>query len=102
MSERLETLKEYLKADPKDAFLLFAVAKEYEKQGNDAVAYEYYLQIRTHDPGYIGLYYHLGKLHERRGENELAKAVYNQGIELAKEINDFHSAGELSGALESM
>lgn len=102
MSERLEILKQYLEADPKDSFLLFAIAKEYEKMANEPVALEYYLKIKTDDPEYIGLYYHLGKLYERIDKIEDARATYLEGIELAKERRDFHAASELNGAFEAI
>ncbi len=102
MSERLEILKKHLKEDPNDSFLLFAIAKEYEKQEKFSKAQSYYEILREKDKNYIGLYYHLGKLHELHAENDKAIATYKDGIQLAKEQKDFHSASELNGALENL
>ena len=48
-----------------DSFALFALAKEYEKHGDLDQALAYYRRLRQSNPGYVGLYYHLGKLYER-------------------------------------
>jgi len=102
MSERLELLKKHLSEDPNDSFLLFAIAKEYEKKQNFSKAQSYFEILREKDKNYIGLYYHLGKLFERNDENEKAIDIYKAGIVLAKEQKDFHAASELNGALESL
>jgi hypothetical protein len=47
----------------------------------------------------VALYYHLGKLYERIGNNENAKATYATGMEQAKKAGDFKTAGELHEAL---
>jgi len=102
MSERLELLKKHLKEDPEDSFLLFAIAKEYEKKEDFSKAQSYYEILKEKDKSYIGLYYHLGKLFEVHNENEKAISIYKEGIALAKEQKDFHAASELNGALESL
>ncbi len=102
MNERLELLKQHLKDDPDDSFLLFAIAKEYEKKEEFSKAQSYYEILKTKDENYIGLYYHLGKLFERNNENKKAIEIYKAGIHLAKKEKDFHSASELNGALESL
>ena len=49
-----------LETAPADSFVLFAVAKEYENAADTAGALEYYQKLHAADPGYVGLYYHLG------------------------------------------
>ena len=86
--------------DPRrpDAFLLFAIAKEHEKLQDDAKALAYYEQLRATDEQYVGLYYHLGKLHERQGNDTDALAAYDKGIEVARAAGDRHAEGELAMA----
>lgn len=95
---RLPTLLTMLAAEPTDAFLLFAIAKEHEKAGDDAQALAYYLQCAQHNPDYVGLYYHLGKLYERRNDIDTAVATYTQGIAVAQQAGDRHAASELGAA----
>lgn len=99
MSPRLTYLTELLTSSPDDPFLLFAVAKEHEKVGDIAQAIHFYEKIRSTDPAYIGLYYHLGKLYEHRQDIEQAVAIYREGIAAARAAGDAHAAGELRAAL---
>ncbi|MEM1123775.1 MAG: tetratricopeptide repeat protein, partial [Bacteroidota bacterium] len=97
-SQRLSQLMTFLEESPNDSFLMFAVAKEYEKLEELGNAKEYYEKLVANDPNYVGTYYHLGKLHEE--EEELTKAldIYQKGIEVAKKIKDQHALSELMGA----
>lgn len=101
MTPRLTYLTELLATSPDDSFLLFAVAKEHEKAGDIAQAIVFYEKIRAADPAYIGLYYHLGKLHEQRQDIESATAVFREGIAAARTAGDRHAESELRGALLS-
>ncbi len=97
-SDRLQQLFQYLAASPKDAFLLFAVAKEYEGLDAPQQALEYYLKLREADANYVGLYYHLGKLYEKQDNWDAALEAYDAGIAVAKAQGDRHAHSELAGA----
>lgn len=99
MSTRLEQLSGLLASSPNDAFLLFAVAKEYEKHGNDSEALAFYLRLQETNPNYTGLYYHLGKMYEKQQDFSRAIQTYKQGIEICKQAGDRHAMSELAGAL---
>lgn len=99
MSKRLDYLLELLKSTPDDSFVLFALAKEYEGAGDLTRALEFYENLHGKNPGYVGLYYHLGKLFEQKQDFDRAVATYKQGIETARKASDFHALGELNGAL---
>lgn len=98
MSDRLNQLKSFLETSPGDSFILFAIAKEYEKLQDDQLALEHYLKLRKQDPNYVGLYYHLGKLHERAERSESATEAYEAGMLIAKAKGDQHAFSELSSA----
>jgi tetratricopeptide (TPR) repeat protein len=98
MSTRLETLLQMLQDDPNDAFIIFAVAKEYEKLNLTNKAIETYVQLRQDHPDYIGLYYHLGKLYEEIGNTTSALDTYEEGIQVGKKQSDFHAISELNNA----
>ena len=95
---RLEQLFGFLAANPKESFVLFAIAKEYEKADNTEKALEYYLKIQEFDEKYVGLYYHLGKLYEKMQRTSDAILTYNQGIKIAQAAGDRHAWSELAGA----
>ena len=100
--ERIEKLKEFLQATPNDSFLQHALALEYIKKGDDNDARILFELILQREPGYVGSYYHLGKLLERAGDYEFAILTYNKGMEEAKKAGDNHSLNELRGALEEI
>lgn len=97
-SPRLQQLFNFLKESPNDSFILFAIAKEYEKLGGMEKALEYYKKLVEVDAHYVGTYYHLGKLYEEIEQEQDALVTYQQGIEIAKALKDQHSLSELMGA----
>ncbi len=97
-NNRIDSLLAFLKEDPEDNFVRFALAKEYEKMGTLKMALDTYLSLKEIDPDYVGLYYHLGGLYEILSEKEKAMKVYEEGIVVAKKLADFHSLSELHNA----
>lgn len=95
---RIEQLLGFLDESPNDAFLLFALAKEYEKSGDQENAFLFYNHLLQVDPSYIGLYYHFGKWYEMAGDFQKALEMYTQGMVVAKSKGDQHAFQELSGA----
>ncbi|OAV46099.1 tetratricopeptide repeat protein [Lewinella sp. 4G2] len=95
---RKDQIISLLKESPNDSFLLFALAKEHEKEGADAGAREVYERLVRDFPKDPGTYYHLGKLLEKMGDPAAANKVYNQGIELTRTIGEQHAMRELMGA----
>ena len=83
---------------PTDAFLRFALAKEHEKEGDDAGAREIYEALLADQPEYVGTYYHLGKALERLNEPAAAWRTYTEGITVTKRLGERHAMSELAGA----
>jgi len=100
--DRIAQLETFLKTSPQDSFLQHALALEYIKIGDDGKAKSLFEQILLREPGYVGSYYHLGKLLERAGLYETASLTYNKGMEEAEKAGDKHSLNELRGALEEI
>lgn len=97
-SARLRQLQNFYEQDPNDSFIRFALAKEYEKLGQLAEAQKQFEALRQHDPSYVGLYYHLGKLYEANGKAKAAWECYTMGMDSARKLNDQHALSELAGA----
>jgi tetratricopeptide (TPR) repeat protein len=102
MSTRLELLKRYLKEDPDDSFLQYALALEFIALNDHTKAYMELERLLLNDPGYLPAYYMAGKSCEVLTQFEKAKEWYSKGIELARMKKDMHTMGELSGALENL
>jgi tetratricopeptide (TPR) repeat protein len=100
--DRIEKLKEFLKASPQDSFVQHALGLEYIKLGDDGSARSLFEQIVNREPGYTGTYYHLAKLLERNDKTGEAIKVYEKGMEEAKKAGESHVYGELKGALEEL
>lgn len=100
--DRIAKLKEFLQLNPGDSFLKHALALEYMKIDDDKTARSIFEEILTQDPGYIGSYYHLGKLLERNGDANAAIEWYEKGMEAAKKAGDNHALGELRSAYEDL
>ena len=98
MSERMKQLRLMLKNDPEDSFLMYAYAKELEYLDQPEKALEIYLKLKSSDPQYVGMYYHLGKLYELLEDQEKALQAYEEGIDVAKKIADYHALSELNTA----
>ena len=99
---RIEKLKEFLNTNPADSFLQHALALEYIKTGEDGEARKLFEEILNREPGYVGSYYHLGKLLERNNEIDAAIKWYEKGMEEAKRAGENHALGELRGAYEEL
>jgi len=100
--ERIEKLKEFLAANAADNFVRHALALEYIKTGNENEARKLFEEILDSEPGYIGSYYHLAKLLERKNEVDAAIKWYEKGMEEAKKAGDNHAFNELKMAYEEL
>ena len=95
---RLNQLLNFLENSPNEPFILFAVAKEYEKHSDSPNALKYYQELVSAHPNYTGTYYHLGKLYEQQQEVATAFQTYKNGMAIAKKVGDQHALSELAGA----
>lgn len=100
--DRIQQLKAYLAASPSDSFLQHALGLEYLKLGEEEQARMVFQELLAANPGYVGTYYHLGKLLERTGRVEEAVRVYQEGMQQATAAGDQHAFGELRSALEDL
>jgi tetratricopeptide (TPR) repeat protein len=100
--DRIEKLKDFLRANPNDSFVQHALALEYIKQGDDEQAKGLFETLLEREPGYVGSYYHLAKLLERNDRIGDAIRVYKKGMEEAKKAGEDHAFGELRGAYEEL
>ena len=92
---RHQQLKEMLENDPKDSFILFAIAMEYKNSGHTNDAIEQFQVLKSNDAKYVGLYYHLAKCYEEKMLTQQAMETYTEGILIATELNDLHAKSEL-------
>lgn len=100
--DRIEKIIEMLRVSENDSFLKHALALEYIKIGQLEEALAEFVQLLEFDPGYVGSYYHLGKLYEKMDQADHAILTYEKGMIEAKKIKDQHSYNELQAAKEEL
>ena len=100
--DRVQKLKEFLTEHPGDSFLQHALALEFIKAGNDDEAQKLFENILQKDPGYVGSYYHLAKLLERRGDTRSAIQWYERGMAEAQKAGEKKAYDELKSACEEL
>ena len=100
--DRIAKLRELLQGNPSDSFLQHALALEYIKFGDDEMARNLFEKLLEKEPSYVGSYYHLGKLFERRNETAMAIKWYEKGMKAAKEAGENHAWNELRAAYDAL
>ena len=100
--DRLTHIRAFLEKEPNDSFLNHALAMEYIKMGRDDEAEELFKKVLSHDPEYIGSYYQLGQLLERKQHIAEAKAIYEQGMKQARLLGSQHAYNELQTAYDEL
>jgi predicted Zn-dependent protease len=83
MNSRIEIFKQMLETDPNNTSVLFGLAKEYEKSGQDQEMIETlgrYLEVADDEGNAYGM---LARAYERTGERDKAKETYQRGAKAA-------------------
>jgi Tfp pilus assembly protein PilF len=102
ISSKAKQLAAYIQKNPNDSFSKFALALEFLKADQPDKARILFENIRNNDPGYVGVYYHLGHLYERMGRLNDALTAYEQGIRVASDQQDERSKIELKEVLAEL
>jgi len=98
MTNRLNQLHLFLEETPNSPFILFALAKEYEKLDQQRQAEQYFKRLVEQHPEYVGTYYHYGQWLEEQDQTDAALDIYTRGIEVATQAGDQHARSELMNA----
>jgi tetratricopeptide (TPR) repeat protein len=98
-TDRLKMIETMLETNPRDSFLHYAAALEYQKSGDAAQAIKILRQLIRQNPDYLASYYQLGKMLEEKSQADEAVEVYKAGTTIARKQNDSKTLGELSEAL---
>lgn len=82
-ASRIDVFEQILQTDPANTAVLFGLAKEYEKAGDDAKlidALERYLAAADDEGNAYGM---LARAYERNGQGDKTRDTYQRGIEAA-------------------
>ncbi len=98
---RIEIFEQMLAGDPANTMVLFGLAKEYEKAGDDQkliAALERYLAAADDEGNAYGM---LARAYERTKQNDKARETYQRGIDVSMAHGHPGMAEEYRELLES-
>ena len=98
----LAQLEKMLSADPRDPFILYAIAQEHAKAADHAQALTFYDRCLAADPVYSYAYYHKARSLEALGRPADAIAVLRAGENAARNCGDDHALSEISAYLDAL
>lgn len=96
---RISELEKLLEESPQDPFLLYALAREYEKAANTLQAILMYEHLVNQHPGYIATYYHYATLLYNAGNRTEGIKLLETGIKQGMEAREMHPVSEMKGLL---
>jgi tetratricopeptide (TPR) repeat protein len=100
--DRIEMLRQFSEAHPKDPFPRYGLAIELKNQGRLEEAERSFGELMAGFPDYTAAYLHAGNVLVALGRRDDAAAVYRRGIEACVRKRDGHAQGELEGALAAL
>jgi predicted Zn-dependent protease len=100
--DRIEMLRGFITANPKDPFPRYGLALELKNRGKLDEAADEFRTLMTDFPDYTAAYLHAGNVERERGERERAGEIYQRGIDVCGRRGDGHALSELRGALTSL
>jgi tetratricopeptide (TPR) repeat protein len=92
---KIPELESLLEERPDDPFVIYALAREYDKLGNPLQAVLMYEHLVNDHADYIGTYYHYASLLYSRGNRNEAIKLVDIGIEKGSTVKDLHAVSEL-------
>ena len=101
-ASRIDIFKQILTNDPVNSSVLFGLAKEYEKAGQDAEmieTLERYLAVADDEGNAFGM---LAHAYEKAGQGDKAKEAFQRGIDAANKHGHPSMAEEYRTALEEV
>ena len=101
-NSRMEALKKYLSDDPSDDFSEYALALEFEKEGNLKNAILHLEKILERNAQYLAAYYQCGRLYEAEKNFIKAGRIYEKGMAVAAQQKNQKTFNELRTALEML
>ncbi len=102
MNTRLARLEAMLEDDPRDQFLRYALALEFDKLNRSEESLAALAELTQDATPYVPAYFMAGQQLARRGQIDSARAMLRAGIEAARQVGNTHAAGEMSELLSSL
>jgi predicted Zn-dependent protease len=102
MASRREKIEALLKEEPRDQFLRYGLAVEYDNEERADEALQIFRGLMRDQPPHVASFFRGAQLLVKLGEIEDARAALRDGIEIARQQGDLHAAGEMGELLASL
>ena len=104
MSEatRREKFEAMLADEPEDQFLRYALAMEYEKEGQYEKSLDFLRGLMADDPPHVPSFFMAGQHLTKQNRIDEARTILREGIEHARQQGNSHAAGEMSEFLAGL
>lgn len=99
---RIEKIKAMLKDDPRDTFLRYSLAMEQEKTNQLDASETGLRDLMADDPPYVPAFFMLSQHLAKRNRINDARSILRDGIEIARQQQNDHAAGEMGEFLASL
>jgi tetratricopeptide (TPR) repeat protein len=100
-TDRIKQLEQFYEEDPSDPFNSYALALEYMKTEPEQARRLFEILLASH-ASYLPVYYQAARFYLAYGDKEKAIAIYENGIALARKLNDTKAQRELQSAYDEM
>lgn len=101
-SPRRTQIEAMLTKSPDDTFLLYGLAMEVLKEGDEEGAIGRLKGVTEKDPNYQAAFQQLGQLFANRGQISEAKQWLERGVAAARRSGNAHAAEEMQGFMMSL
>jgi len=99
---RIEVLRSFIQANPKDPFPKYGLALELKNSGKLQDAAATFDDLMTTFPDYTPAYLHAGNVRVELGDKQRAREIYRRGIEACTRQGDHHARDEIEAALATI
>lgn len=99
---RREKIEAMLSDEPRDTFLRYSLAMEFEKEGRHDESLGLFDGLMRDEPPYVPAFFMAAQQMTRLDRIDDARMTLRTGIEQARRQNNAHAAGEMSELLASL
>jgi len=99
---RFDSLRRLLEADGSDPDVLYMMAQEHAKEGDNEEAVRWYDRCLEACPGYAYAYFHKARALESDGKIDAAAATLREGLRVAEAAQDKQAIGEIGAYLDEL
>src|SRR6478672_9195830 len=102
MSTRREKIEAMLKEEPEDQFLRYSLACEYDNEDRAAEGLAIFQGLIADQPPHVHSFLRGAQLLLKLDRIAEARTMLRDGIEVARQQNELHAAGEMGELLASL